>query len=52
MVVVRLDSDVRTPAVGGARGEAVGGVVRRWAAVGMDTRGPDSAFKAWRGVGQ
>jgi hypothetical protein len=50
--VARSDNKVRTPAVGGARGEAVGGggMVGRRAVVGMDTRGPDSAFKVWSGT--
>jgi hypothetical protein len=52
--VARSDSDVRTPAVGGARGKAVsgGGVVGRRAAVGTDTCGPDSTFKVRRSAWQ
>jgi hypothetical protein len=43
--VVRSDSDVWTPAVGG-------GVVGRRAAVGTNTHGPESAFKARHGAWQ
>jgi hypothetical protein len=70
MAVACSDSDIQTPAVGGARGEARWRWQRGWdghtwrearrrhseverrAAIGADTRGPDSAFKARYGVWQ